>query len=158
MVSYVGSRLCRLPCAVWWTADRSGFCWTLPKPQCFQLCGFQDCCPAELDLQLVQEASCLPQLGGDSSERIMLESDCTLESTYRQAVISLPLGTVQTDGVNFSTTVLLLILKGTVWRHCTLLCFHGCCVPWVSHYKAGRIAILPAADSAAPSGVAESVR
>lgn len=76
----------------------------------------------------MHEASCLPQQGGNYYGRIMLESDCSLESTYSQAVISL-LGTVQADGVNFSTTILVsLILKGTVRRQCTLLCFHGCSV------------------------------
>lgn len=59
-----------------------GFCWTLARPWCLQLCRFQDCCPAKLALEVVCDAFCLREQGGKLHGRVMLDSVCSLE--FRQ--------------------------------------------------------------------------
>lgn len=65
-----------------------GFCWTLSHLWCFQLCGFQDCCPARLALEVVCDAFCLPEQGGRLHGRVMLDSVCSVE--FRQTDCHLP--------------------------------------------------------------------
>lgn len=146
----VGSRLCRLPCAAWCIAARTDFCWTLPQPWCRH----QDFCPADLTLWLMQKHK------WDFYGRIILQGGCVLESMYRQVVS--PPQNYSSRWSNFSTTVLCPDTKSRVgmreagsWSHWCLLGSHS--VPCMSHYKADRIWVFPASDSATPSGVTESV-